>query len=148
MGDVFRSVGSDDRPTVPRRWRGDRTHQCALKTKAGCETVAHILQVLTDLDPNVSIVSVDGVGVFDFIRNSMLEGLSRSMASRFCLSSEPFMVSLPLFVWEDDTGEVHTIPQGEGEQGDPLMPLLFCLGPTPCSLRSVNPFGSWKSSFA
>ena len=30
-------------------------------------------------------------------------------------------------LWEDDGGEVHTIPQGEGgEQGNPLMPLLFC----------------------
>ena len=27
-------------------------------------------------------------------------------------------------LWEDDVGEVHTVPQGEGgEQGDPLMPL-------------------------
>ena len=32
------------------------------------------------------------------------------------------------YLWEDDVGEVHIIPQGEGgEQGDPLMPLLFCL---------------------
>ena len=32
------------------------------------------------------------------------------------------------FLWEDETGEVRNIPQGEGgEQGDPLMPLLFCL---------------------
>ena len=36
------------------------------------------------------------------------------------------------YLWEDDIGEVHTIPQGEGgEQGDPLMPLLFCLGQHP-----------------
>ena len=33
------------------------------------------------------------------------------------------------FVWVDDTGESHVITQGEGgEQGDPLMPALFCLG--------------------
>ena len=33
------------------------------------------------------------------------------------------------FLWEDDLGAVHHIVQGEGgEQGDPLMPLLFCLG--------------------
>ena len=33
------------------------------------------------------------------------------------------------YIWEDDDGMVHTIRQGEGdEQGDPLMPLLFCVG--------------------
>ena len=33
------------------------------------------------------------------------------------------------YVWTDDNGTAHHIPQGEGgEQGDPLMPLLFALG--------------------
>ena len=33
-----------------------------------------------------------------------------------------------VFLWEDDLGAVHHIVQDEGgEQGDPLMPLLFCL---------------------
>ena len=33
------------------------------------------------------------------------------------------------YLWEDDTGDTHLIHQGEGgEQGDPLMPLLFSLG--------------------
>ena len=33
------------------------------------------------------------------------------------------------YLWEDDEGEVHTVLQGEGgEQGDALMPLLFCVG--------------------
>ena len=33
------------------------------------------------------------------------------------------------YLWEDDVGEVHSIPQGEGgEQRDRLMPLLFSLG--------------------
>ena len=33
------------------------------------------------------------------------------------------------YIWEDDDGVVHTIRQGEvGEQGDPLMPLLSCVG--------------------
>ena len=32
-------------------------------------------------------------------------------------------------MWEDDSGDNHTIIQGEGgEQGDPLMPLLYSLG--------------------
>ena len=33
------------------------------------------------------------------------------------------------YLWEDETGNVQDIPQGEGgEQGDPFMPLLFSLG--------------------
>ena len=33
------------------------------------------------------------------------------------------------YLWEDDSGVTHSIPQGEGgEQGDAMMPLLFCLG--------------------
>eukprot|EP00973_Karenia_brevis_P049579 6880599-Karenia_brevis.AAC.1 len=33
------------------------------------------------------------------------------------------------YAWEEETGERATVQQGEGgEQGDPLMPLLFCLG--------------------
>ena len=51
-------------------------HQYALKTMAGCETIAHILQVLTELDENATVVSVDGIGAFDLIsRNSMMRGL-------------------------------------------------------------------------
>ena len=33
------------------------------------------------------------------------------------------------YLWEDNEGTVHRIPQGEGgEQGDALMPLMFALG--------------------
>ena len=93
-----------------------------MKTKAGCETVAHILQVLTDADPDATVVSVDGIGAFDLIsRNAMMQGVRRIDEGR-----------------EDDVGEVHIIPQGEGgEQGDPLMPLLFRLGQHP-ALAAVS----------
>ena len=41
-------------------------------------------------------------------------------------------------LWEDDRGVTHDIPQGEGgEQGDPLMPLLFSLG-LHASLKSIS----------
>ena len=105
-------------------------HQYALRTKAGCETVAHILQVLTDLDPNATVVSVDGIGAYDLIsRNSMLQGVRRMVVLPFVRA----MYGQPsTHLWEDDSGEVHTIPQGEGgEQGDPLILLLFCLGQHP-----------------
>ena len=52
--------------------------QYALRTRAGCECVAHVLQTLTDLDPNATILSIDGVGAFDLVsRNAMMEGLLR-----------------------------------------------------------------------
>ena len=35
--------------------------QYALSTKAGSECVAHVLQTLTDVDPNATVVSIDGV---------------------------------------------------------------------------------------
>ena len=39
--------------------------------------IAHIVQSLTDVDSNATVVSIDGVGAYDLIsRNSMLRGLS------------------------------------------------------------------------
>ena len=34
------------------------------------------------------------------------------------------------YLWQDDMGVVHEVHQGEGEQGDALMPALFSLGNT------------------
>ena len=98
-------------------------HQYALKTKAGCETVAYILQELTDLDPDATVVSVDGIGAYDLIsRNSMMAGLRRMVDGEQILPFVRAFYGQPsTFLWEDDTGEVHTIPQGEGgEQGGPF----------------------------
>ena len=39
----------------------------ALTTRSGCESIAHALQGLTDLDPEATVMSVDGVGAFDLI---------------------------------------------------------------------------------
>ena len=52
--------------------------QYALSTKAGCWCVAHMLQSLTDLNPEITVTSIDGVGAYDLIfRSAMLEGLLR-----------------------------------------------------------------------
>ena len=38
--------------------------------------MAHVLQGLTELDPEATVTSIDGVGAFDLIsRRAMLEGL-------------------------------------------------------------------------
>ena len=104
--------------------------QYALKTRAGSECVAHILQHLTDLDPLATIVSVDGIGAFDLVsRNAMLRGLlSVGDGGKVLPFVRMFYGQRSIFLWEDEVGDVHDIPQGEGgEQGDPLMPLLFNL---------------------
>ena len=106
-------------------------HQYAMSTRAGTECVAHVLQVLTEMDPQATIVSIDGVGAYDSIsRKAMLEAL---MAVPGGSEALPFVRSFygqpSRYVWEDELGEVHHINQGEGgEQGDALMPLLFSLG--------------------
>ena len=44
-----------------------------------------------------------------------------------------------LHIWEDKVGEVQDIPQGEGgDQGDPLMPLLFSLAVHPSLVSTGN----------
>ena len=50
--------------------------QYALKTRAGCECVSHALQALTDLDPEATILSLNGISAYDMIsRRAMLMGL-------------------------------------------------------------------------
>ena len=76
-------------------------------------------------------MSIDGVGAFDLIpRQSMLDGLSAIENGEKLL---PFVRSFygapSTYFWEDEMGTTHEVRQGEGgEQGDPLMPLLFSLG--------------------
>ena len=122
-------------------------HQYALKIKVGCETVAHILQVLTELDEEATVVSVDGIGAFDLIsRNAMMSGLSFMVdVDRLLPFVRAFYGQPSSYIWEDDAGEVHSIPQGEGgEQGDPVMPLLFCLGQHSALRRSWQVYGREK----
>ena len=37
------------------------------ENKAGCECVGHVLQTLTDTDPDATVMSMDGVGAYDLI---------------------------------------------------------------------------------
>ena len=102
--------------------------QYALSTKAGCECVAHILQCVTDEDPEATVISIDGVGAYDLIsRNAMLEGLLKmENGDQILPFVRCFYGSPSTYLWEDEMGVTQNIQQGEGgEQGDPLMPMLL-----------------------
>ena len=85
--------------------------------------MAHVLQTITELDEDATIVSVGGIKACDLIsRKALLDGLLSVERGEQLL---PFVGSF----YEDEMGTNHRILQGEGgEQGDPLMPLLFSLG--------------------
>ena len=131
MGDVFRrlvarTIAQQISPTVER---GTAPFQYALTTRAGAECIAHVIQTLTDVDQEATVLSVDGVGAFDLIsRVAMLEGLRSIDGGDSVL---PFVS--PFY------GTASTYVQGEGgEQGDPLMP----------ARRSAQSIGGHKRAVA
>jgi len=117
-----------------------RPHQFALSTRAGAEALAHCLQLETDSHPHCTVLSVDGIGAFDFVsRQSMLTELRNTPGAAAMLPFARLFYGRPSsFVWSDDDGATHLVSQAEGgEQGDPLMPALFALGLAP-ALRSFQ----------
>ena len=136
VGDMFRRLVSRTLAKQFAKRDEDATspHQYALKTRAGCECVAHLLQSLTDFDEGTTVVSVDGVGAFDLVsRNAMLNGLLEMVDGEQLLPFARLFYSQPsTYLWDDDAGTTHRIQQGEGgEQGDALMP-------TPLQLRTAR----------
>ena len=93
--------------------------QYALKTKSGCETVAHIL------------LSTDGIGAYDLTsRNAMMKGLRHVVeGDRILPFVRAFYGKPSTYIWEDDVGDVHQIARNEGGEQDAIT-LLY--RPTPC----------------
>ena len=125
---VSRTIAQQMATTVEK---ATAPYQYALSTRAGCECIAHALQGLTELNPEATVTSIDGIGAFDLIsREAMLTGLRDVVGGSEVLPFVRMFYGTPSeYLWEDDDGEVHKIAQGEGgEQGDPMMPLLYSLG--------------------
>ena len=118
---VARTISQQIAPSVER---ATSPHQYAMTTRAGCECVAHALQGLTELDPEATVTSIDGVGAFDLIsRRAMLEGL-REVDDAVLSFARLFYGQQSQYFWETNSGEVHIVSQGErGEQGYAMMPL-------------------------
>ena len=77
------------------------------------------------------MTSIDVVSAYDlFSWRAMLTGLRHVDSGSASLPFVRMFYGSPSeYLWEDDSGVTHSIPQGEGgEQGDAMMPLLFCLG--------------------
>ena len=96
--------------------RATAPYQYALSTRAGCECVAHVLQGITELHPELTITSIDGISAFDMIsRESMMRGLLEVEGGGAALPFVRMFYGSPSeYLWEDDGGTVHRIPQGEG----------------------------------
>ena len=86
-------------------------YQYALRTRAGCECIAHALQGLCDVDPNATIISIGGIGAFDQIsRAAMVEGGGQAIPFVRLFHGSPSS-----HLWEDSSGIIHTIPKEREE---------------------------------
>lgn len=116
---------------VPEIEQACAPYQYALSTRAGTECVGHLFRAATDSDATATVLSIDGIGAFDHVRRSaMLRKLHQLDGAKAVLSFVRLSSAEPTkYVWTDAAGIDHFVAQGEGgEQGDPLMPLLFALG--------------------
>ena len=131
-GTVFRRLVAK---TLAKQFMKDVEQACspfqfALSTRAGVDCVGHAVRVATDADHTATVLSVDGIGAFDHVfRASMLQKLLEVPRLRRLLPFVRKSYNAPsCYSWADSEGRVHQIWQHEGgEQGDPLMPLLFSL---------------------
>ena len=76
----------------------------------------HLARVRTDLDDRATVLSIDGIGTFGLVfRESMLRGLLRVEGGDSVLPFvRQFYASLSSYIWHDEHGFVHDVPQGEG----------------------------------
>ena len=63
VGDVVRRLFAKTmaKQFMTRFETATKPYQYALATRAGCESIAHAVQVVTDMDPRATVSSIDGV---------------------------------------------------------------------------------------
>ena len=84
----------------------------------GCECVSHVLQALTEVDPETT---VDGVSAFDLIsREAMLDGLLQVDGGGAALPFVRLFYDRPSqHLWEDWTGTTWCTKERAGSRGIP-----------------------------
>ena len=103
--------------------------QFALSTRAGTDCLGHAVRAATEANPQATVLTIDGVGAYDHVhRSAMMVKLLEIPGLRGLLPFVRSTYGQPCYKWTDAKGVRHDIHQHEGgEQGDPLMPLLFSL---------------------
>ena len=116
------------------RWLVAKTlaKQFSKQVEAACAPfqLGHAVRVMTETNPDATLLSIDGVGAYDHVlRSAMMAKLLEVPGLRPLLPFVRSIYSQPSrYVWQDEEGNLHEIRQHEGgEQRDPLMPLLFSL---------------------
>jgi hypothetical protein len=111
-----------------------------LATSCGTDGLGILVRAFLDSNPNATVLSIDGVGAFDHVRRATI--FAELMADNELADLVPFVrmwyQDVSHFLWADEDGAIHDIAQADGgEQGDALMPDLFCLALRP-ALQAVK----------
>ena len=130
-GDVFRRLVSR---ALARAFSGEpdaatRPFQFALQTRAGTDSLAAMLRAAVELDPQATVVFLDGRSDYDTISRATRLAKLRDTAPALVHFAHAMYARTCTYLWWDDEGRVHEIAQAEGvEQGDPLAPGFYALG--------------------
>ena len=105
-----------------------------LSDRSGTHGLVHLPRSLAEMDPSNTIINIDGVGAFDHVSRARI--MTEIAGHPGLCTLVPFLrlwyEDISTIVWTDETGTMHDIPQAEGgEQGDALMPALFCMALRP-----------------
>ena len=117
----------------------------------GTDALVHLLRAASDADPDLAITCVDGVGAFDHVHRARIfeELLAHPVLRDLVPHVRMWYGTRSTFVWTDENGESHLVEQAEGgEQGDPLMPALFCLAVRPALQAAQGMLQSGEGVFA
>ena len=88
-----------------------------------------MLRAATELDPETTLVSLDGRSAYDSVSRAAIMGKLKGVAPLILPFVRSLYARVSTYLWWDDSSRCHEIAQAEGvEQGDSLASALFALG--------------------
>ena len=95
----------------------------------GIATGAAMLRAATELDPEATVMSLDGRSAYDSVSRAAMLGKLKQVAPQILPFVRSLYARVSTYLCWDDAGHCHEIQQAEGdEQGDSFAPALFALG--------------------